>query len=432
MKINNLFILIILIIPLVLISGCTGAFSLNNPAVITPMPNVTISSIVTSTPGDINQNAPLATQIPLGNISVQSNQSSNETQNRHGSNAIPTPSPTLKPTASPTVSPAPSPSATARPTSSPVPSVSTVPHAAGSVTGRVTTNNDVGISGAYVAIVDSNDLSHIYYETTADSGGYFQFANVASTGEQALYKMYARQSSYGEGYSTSFSVSESATSCVSVVIFTNSPTPSANPSGSITGRVTTQNMAGIAGAYMAIVDAADHSIKYYEGTSDSNGYYSFTGVEPTNGQRSYQVYAKQDSYGEGYSGAFSVEAKSTSTTSVVIFIKPSSISVSSSGNVQANSSGYATISAYVTDSHGGIVADGYPIVFSLSNTSGSAGSLAPVSSNTPAGNSVTANTQNGYASVQFGWATIAGTNTVHVEYQDNPAVASSIDVHITS
>ncbi len=364
MKINNFFI-IILIIPLVLISGCTGVFSLNNPAIITPMPNVTISSIVTPIPGDINPDAAMATQIPVGNKSELSNQSYNNTQNHTGSNTTPAPSPTLKSTASPTTSPTPSPSATARPSTSPSPTVSTVPHAAGSVTGRVTTNNDVGISGAYVAIVDSNDPSHIYYETTADGGGYFQFVNVPSTGEQAIYKMYARQSSYGEGYSTSFSVRESATSCVSVVIFTNTPTPSANPSGSITGRLTTQNMAGIAGAYVAIVDAADHSIKHYEGTSDSNGYYSFTGVEPTNGQRSYQVYAKQDSYGEGYSGTFSVEAKSTSTTAVVIFMKPSSISVSSSGDVQANSSGYATISAYVIDSHGGIVADGCPIVFSL-------------------------------------------------------------------
>jgi hypothetical protein len=299
------------------------------------------------------------------------------------------------------------------------------------VTGRVATYNDIGIAGAYVAIVDSNDPSHVYYEGTADSGGYYQFTNVNVTSGLLTYKMYARQSSYGEGYSLSFSVN-AGTVCTSVVMFTATPTPSTQPSGSITGRVTTHNMVGIAGAHVAIVDASDNSIRYYEYTSDSQGYYQFTGVEPTNSQRLYQVYAKLDPYGEGYSHSFSVMPGSTSTTSVVIFLKPNSISMSSSNDVRSDGSSYSTITAYVTDLSGGIVADGCPMVFSLGNTSGSAGSLASVSSSTPEGNSVTANTKNGYASVRFGWAAIAGVNTIRVEYRDNPAVASSIDVHITS
>lgn len=429
MKINYQLIIILLIIPLVMISGCTGAFTLNNQTVTTPIPNATISSTGTPVPGMNNQSAPLVTQTPINNVSQTS---SNYTQNNTGSSATPTPAPTAKPSASSTASPTPYPSATANPTPSPTPSSTPVPHTTGSVTGRVTTYNSIGIGGAYVAIVDANDPSHVYYETTADSGGYYAFTNVNTTNGQSLYKMYARQSSYGEGYSSSFAVYV-GTSCTSVVILTVTPgpsaTPSAGPSGFITGRVTTSNMAGIGGAYVAIVDASDNNIKYYQGTSDSNGYYSFTGVDPT---RSYQVYAKLDPFGEGYSHSFSVEAGSTSTTSVVIFLKPNSISTSSSGNVPADGSSYVTITAHVTDCLGGNIADGCPIVFSLTNTSGSAGSLASASSGTPAGNSVTAYTTNGYASVQFGWATIAGMNTIKAEYRDNSAVSSSVNVQITS
>ena len=262
----------------------------------------------------------------------------------------------------------------------------------------------------------------------ADSGGYYQFAYVNTTNGQLQYKMYARQSSYGEAYSVSFAVNE-GTAITSVVFATASPTPSTGPSGSITGRVYFSNMAGVSGAHVEIVNASDNNNIYYECTSDSGGYYAFTGVDPT---RMYQVYAKLDPYGDGISHSFSVEAGTTATTSVVIFLKPSSITMSASGNDPADGTSYVTITAHVTDLLGGNIADGCPMVFSLTNTSVSAGSLAPTSSNTPVGNSITANTNNGLANVRFGWATIAGVNTIKVYYSDNSTVSSSIDVQIIS
>lgn len=98
--------------------------------------------------------------------------------------------------------------------------------------------------------------------------------------------------------------------------------------GSVTGRVTTSatGTVGMAGAYIAIVNASNFSEEYVNTTSDANGFYQFVGVNATynhsnasdvgpNGPTPYVIYANRTPYGEGYSAAFGVDGYDDPSTS---------------------------------------------------------------------------------------------------------------------
>jgi hypothetical protein len=84
----------------------------------------------------------------------------------------------------------------------------------------------------------------------------------------------------------------------------------------VQGAVFTQDGTFIPGAYVAIVDALNVNVEYYNTISDNYGKYLFTGV--TAG-RSYKVKATHPSYGTGYSASFTVGKDELVPTCVVIF-----------------------------------------------------------------------------------------------------------------
>ena len=109
----------------------------------------------------------------------------------------------------------------------------------GTVTGMVTLQNiTIGISGAYVAIVNSENISQEYANTTSDSNGNFTFTDVNATGDALQYQIYANKSPYGEGYSNSFGVNTNASNMMNVVIFSQdlvpTPTPAPIPASTLT------------------------------------------------------------------------------------------------------------------------------------------------------------------------------------------------------
>lgn len=405
MKVTYVFMITILIIFFVSISGCTGVFSTGGP-----------------TPTEIQNASPGNTSLAHNNSTSQGlNQShtSTPTANLIGTDNTGLAEPSIKTSAGTSITPT--------PTKTPTPGASSI----GIVTGRVL-NNNVGVGGAYVAIVDANDHSHVYYTTTSSSSGSFQFSNVDTTGGQLSYVIYAKQSILGEGYSYAFMVSQ-YTVVVNVGVSTstsNTPTPSAYPAGSITGRVTTQNTTvGIGGASIAVVDFSNDTTVLYSTTSDSQGYYQFTGIPPTSGQTEYELWAHASGLGEGRSHSFSVMAGATSVTSVVIFALPAHITLSGSNTVHADGNNNSTITAYVTDALGHPVARGWKITFSESDTSvggwvsgwepGS--TVSTISSDTNDG---------GYATMSWGWATKTGTVTITATSDLNSGVHSSMDINV--
>jgi cell division septation protein DedD len=95
--------------------------------------------------------------------------------------------------------------------------------------------------------------------------------------------------------------------------------------GAVTGRVTSAlNTTGIAGAYIAVVNASNVSEEYFNTTSDAYGYYQILGINASynatntsavgpNGPTPYKVYANHTLLGEGYSAAFGIDASSPGT-----------------------------------------------------------------------------------------------------------------------
>lgn len=113
----------------------------------------------------------------------------------------------------------------------------------GTVTGKVTFQNiSIGISGAYVAIVNNHDVSQEYANTTSDSNGNFTFIDVNATGDTLQYQIYANKSPYGEGYSNAFGVNTNASNMMNIVIFsldlvptpTSTPVPTSTPTPTLT------------------------------------------------------------------------------------------------------------------------------------------------------------------------------------------------------
>jgi subtilisin family serine protease len=111
--------------------------------------------------------------------------------------------------------------------------------------------------------------------------------------------------------------------------------------GTVVGRVvaSTDMLTGIAGAYVAIVNASNVSEEYYSTISDAYGNYQITGVNATyssmllqgpNGETGddyllgtsmYKIYAYRGPYGEGWSQSFGIDTNESGAamTSVVLF-----------------------------------------------------------------------------------------------------------------
>ncbi|HTY91434.1 MAG TPA: S8 family serine peptidase [Methanocella sp.] len=368
----------------------------------------------------------------------------------------------------------------------------------GSVTGRVTSsaNLTAGIAGAYVALVNALNVSQEYNHTVTDAYGYYNFTGVNATYSSNLqegpngqtgqdyqlgnnmYKIYANKSPYGQGYSVSFGIdtNQSGATTTAVVLYA----PPANVTGYgpetvwsdlgltgiAAGRVTlsVNGSAGIAGAYIALVNASNASQEYNHTISDAYGNYNLTCINATyssvlgqgphgqagqdciNGMNMYKIYANKSPYGEGYSGAFGVDANQSGvvTTSVVIFTKPARIDlVAERQYVAANSSDNITITAYMYDALGYPVADGYNINFTVGNATNNSfmkGGFQWVQGNGSlgsAGNEVSLNnlTQNnlGEASVQYGWvgpSYSGNSSTIWAYSADNASVNASIMVYL--
>ena len=114
--------------------------------------------------------------------------------------------------------------------SRPITSITYPPSAStGTVIGRVTTtaNGSIGLSDAYIAIVNNNNVSQEYADTISNSTGGFNFTGVSTTGS---YRIYANKTPPGEGFSATFSVSANNSTMVMVVIdVTPTPTPTPIP-----------------------------------------------------------------------------------------------------------------------------------------------------------------------------------------------------------
>jgi hypothetical protein len=329
---------------------------------------------------------------------------------------------------------------------------------AGSITGRVTTQDTtVGVGNAYVAIVDANDHDIVYANTNADGGGYYQFTGINSTADDGAYQVYASFSPLGSGLSNAFGVNSGATATTSVVIMTDvqppvihtpyPPMPAGWSTGAIVGRVTTQDTTvGISGANVAIVSGYDNSIVYASTTADASGYYWLTGVNSTADDEAYQVYANLSPYGSGRSHSLRVYSGATATTSVVIFTMPVQINVQSTSNrLIPNGSDKVQITACAYDFLGNKVGDGTPLFFTIGKIEDNAnvlkdpnaseymynnGSFGAYNSSIRSDN---VSTKNGIASVLFGWLpAYAGGHDVNIYayYALNTSVYGSVDIYL--
>lgn len=93
----------------------------------------------------------------------------------------------------------------------------------GGVSGRVTTSNQtVGLSDAFVAIVNASNLTEMYDHVQTDSQGNYQFTAVNNTWNGSAYELryqiYVNHSLFGEGYSNSLLVQPNATATNNVII----------------------------------------------------------------------------------------------------------------------------------------------------------------------------------------------------------------------
>ncbi len=90
------------------------------------------------------------------------------------------------------------------------------------------------------------------------------------------------------------------------------PMPPGQHTGNVTGKVSSGNTSdGLAGVYVAIVNANNVSITYAVTTSDSTGNYTFTGVNSSGGQPSYRIFASKSEFGDFHSNVFAVEPNDT-------------------------------------------------------------------------------------------------------------------------
>lgn len=124
----------------------------------------------------------------------------------------------------------------------------------GTVEGKVVTSLDqnTGIEGAYVSVVDATNPNREYANTTSNANGDFNFSGLSATYStgltkgpdgtastflpgQSMYMIYVNESTLGEGYSEAFGIDTNHTSksAGKVVIFAGiafpEPTPEPTP-----------------------------------------------------------------------------------------------------------------------------------------------------------------------------------------------------------
>lgn len=88
--------------------------------------------------------------------------------------------------------------------------------------------------------------------------------------------------------------------------------------GSVTGRVTTNASAAMSGVTVYVVNAADSGVQYLSSSTDSNGYFTFAGVNATNGSAAYRIMATATGYDNTTSSAFPVNSGTTATAYVMM------------------------------------------------------------------------------------------------------------------
>ncbi|WP_424359123.1 carboxypeptidase-like regulatory domain-containing protein [Methanocella sp. MCL-LM] len=88
--------------------------------------------------------------------------------------------------------------------------------------------------------------------------------------------------------------------------------------GSVTGRVTTNASVAMGGVTVYVVNASDSGIQYLSSKTDNNGYFTFAGVNATNGSAVYRVMATALGYDNATSSAFSVSPETTATAYIMM------------------------------------------------------------------------------------------------------------------
>lgn len=111
----------------------------------------------------------------------------------------------------------------------------------------------------------------------------------------------------------------------------------------VTGKVIASSDAslGLAGAYVAIVNASNVDEEYCHTTSDANGSYSFTNVNATFYQKPdrydplYMIYAYKEGFGEGYSTSFGIDVSAIGTPVEIWVVIPVDATKSPSSSIAA-------------------------------------------------------------------------------------------------
>lgn len=131
-------------------------------------------------------------------------------------------------------------------------------------------------------------------------------------------------------------------------------------SGSISGRVITNQSAGINNSYVAIVNAANTEILYAYGYTDTGGYYRFSSVNSTRGGTAYKVYAKSGD-NSAYSTAFAVDSGNNSDIQPLVLIPPTPTPTPLPGPV-------ADVDGYITEAGSNTKIDGvYVMIVDATN-----------------------------------------------------------------
>lgn len=229
--------------------------------------------------------------------------------------------------------------------------------------------------------------------------------------------------------------------------------------GSVSGRVVwAAGEDGVAGAYVAIVNASDEGRAYFSTTSDKYGDFTITGINATYSSsnrtgsdgtdgtfqeslRMYRVYANvsyaNGNHSEGYSEAFGIDADSQAVTavSVVLYARAAGLTLTAeSTSVDADGEDTVTLTAYGYDALGNTLSDGTPIALSVEGRPDGTWGPDNGSLEYPGQGSYVAATSNntGTISTVFGWVPYraGGNNSTILAYlPDDPSINASIRVY---
>ena len=223
--------------------------------------------------------------------------------------------------------------------------------------------------------------------------------------------------------------------------------------GSVAGRlVTTYNTSyGLSGFYVAVVSASNHSIEYANATTDANGNFTFSGINPTyssqlgegpdgtvgslsQGMNMFQIYSFISPGRENYSAPFGIDVNATGPLALTAYlpVSVSSINLTASPFLDTTGGMYsANLTAYVYDSAGNPAPDGTVINFAVDvldwtylngSLNGNNSQYASVA------------TQGGAASAHYGWfpgnQVPSGYITITATLNNTPEVNATIFVEL--